>query len=68
MATQATLDASTAAQLNQELDAVGAAVATQLTPAHAEAINDLAKEEPAVFNLVMELVHSFHKAKRGPKR
>lgn len=64
MATQVTPGAGTAAQLNKELDKVGAAIATDLAPDHAKVITGLAKEEPAIFNLIMELVHHIHKSKQ----
>jgi len=63
MKTQVAPDADTAAQINQEADAVGAVVATQLAPAHADAIKGLAEEEPAIFSSIMALVHSIHKSK-----
>ena len=53
----------TAAQVNKELDTVGAAIASDLAPAHADAIKGLAEEEPAIFSSIMALIHRIHKSK-----
>lgn len=63
MATQVAPGAGTAAQLNKELNKVGAAIATDLAPGHAEVIKGIAKEEPAIFKLIMALVRGIRKSK-----